>query len=80
MKLVYKLIVAMLGLYLIYEGYSTYTFTARSPDGSMGIYKFVHLFIPATDFHLHAYGVSFFLAGVLITLTPFIRIKRKRIN
>lgn len=78
MKQAFKLIAVMLGLYLIYEAYSIYTFTARSPNGSMGIRKFFdNLFIPATDFHLHAYGISFFLAGVLIALTPFIRIKRK---
>ena len=78
MKLAFKLLSVMLGLYLIYDGYSIYTFTARSPDGSLGISRFLdNLFIPATDFHLHAYGISFFLAGVLIVLTPFIRIKRK---
>lgn len=78
MKLAFKLLSVMLGLFLIYDGYSIYTFTARSPDGSMGIRRFLdNLFIPATDFHLHAYGISFFLAGVLIVLIPFIRIKRK---
>ncbi|MFD0589993.1 hypothetical protein ACFQZE_18590 [Paenibacillus sp. GCM10027627] len=76
MKKAFKLIAVVLGLYLIYEAYSIYTFTARSPDGSMGMHKF-NLFIPATDFHLQAYGISFFLAGALIALIPFIRIKRK---
>lgn len=78
MKHTFKFIAAIIGLYLIYEAYSIYTFTARSPDGSMGIRKiFDNLFIPATDFHLQAYGISFFIAGVLIALLPFIRIKRK---
>ncbi|NIK80569.1 hypothetical protein FHS15_005760 [Paenibacillus castaneae] len=40
MKLTFKLIAVLLGLYLIYEAYSIYTFTARSPNGSMGIRKF----------------------------------------
>ena len=78
MKLAFKLVSVMLGLYLIYDGYSIYTFTARSPDGSLGIRRFFdNLFIPATDFHLHAYGISFFLAGVLIALIPFIKKKKK---
>lgn len=78
LKLAFKLVSVMVGLYLVYDGYSIYTFTARSLDGGLGIRRFSdNLFIPATDFHLHAYGVSFFLAGVLIALTPFIRIKRK---
>lgn len=78
MKLIFKLIGLALGLYLMYEAYTIYTFTARSPDGGLGIRKFFdNLFIPATDFHLHTYGTSFFLVGVLIALAPFIRIRRK---
>ncbi|RIX59208.1 hypothetical protein D3P08_03360 [Paenibacillus nanensis] len=77
MKLAFKLLSVMLGLFLIYDGYSIYTFTARSPDGSMGIRRlFDNLFIPATDFHLHTYGISFFLVGVLFVLIPVIRIKQ----
>lgn len=65
----------------MYDGYTIYTFTARSPDGSLGIGRFLdNLFIPATDFHLHTYGIIFFLAGVLIAMTPFIRFKRKANN
>jgi hypothetical protein len=77
MKQIYRYLVLVIGMYLIYEGYSTFTFTARSYDGSMGITKFGTIFIPATDFHLHSYGVSFFLVGVLIALIPFIRFKRR---
>lgn len=78
MKQLYKYLVMIIGMYLMYEGFSTYTFTARSYDGSMGIAKFGSMFIlPATDFYLHSYGISFFLVGILIVLTPFIRFKRK---
>jgi len=78
MKRAFKLIAVILGLYLIYEAYTIYTFPARSPDGGLGLRKFFdNLFIPATDFHLHTYGISFFIAGVLIALAPFIRIRRK---
>lgn len=37
MKIALKILCIACGLYLFYEGYSTYTFSARSPDGNMGI-------------------------------------------
>lgn len=78
MKIIFKLAAAILGLYLMYEGFNTYTFTTRSSDGSMGIYTFVHLYIPATDFYLHTYGISFFLTGTIVTLIPFLGDRRMK--
>jgi len=75
MKIALKILCIACGLYLIYEGYSTYIFSARSPDGSMGIHKFgkFGFFLPATDYSLHLYGGIFMLLGGLLTITPLMR-------
>ncbi|OBZ11382.1 hypothetical protein [Bacillus sp. FJAT-26390] len=68
MKIFSRIILLIIGLYVIYQGYTIYTFSARS-NGSMGIRKFIWLFIPATDYHLHTYGIAFIVIGVIITIT-----------
>lgn len=72
MKLFSQVVLFLFGVYVIYQGYTTYTFSARSPDGSMGISKFIWLFIPATDFHLHTYGLIFIGIGILFIVASFI--------
>lgn len=72
LKLFSKALLFLVGAYVIYQGYTTYTFSARSPDGSMGISKFIWIFIPATNFHLHIYGLIFIGIGILIAIAPFI--------
>ncbi|WP_339203222.1 hypothetical protein MHH56_19145 [Paenibacillus sp. FSL K6-3182] len=58
----------IIGLYVAFQGYSTYTFSARSYDGSMGVYKFGY-FIPATDYHLHTTGVIFTCVGLVLIIS-----------
>jgi hypothetical protein len=80
LKLFGRVLLLLIAVYFMYQGYSTYTFSARSYDGSMGIYKFSWLFIPATDYHLHTYGTVFISIGLLIALTPLVlhRLSLKR--
>jgi len=72
MKKKWNLILMVIGLYVIYEGYTTYTFVARSEDGSMGVSKLLWFTIPLTDYHLHTYGLIFISIGILITLASFV--------
>lgn len=64
----------LLGLYIIYQGYTTLTFGARSDN--MGIKKF-GIFITATDGQLAFYGILFSIIGLIfIFFMPFILKKR----
>jgi hypothetical protein len=40
---------------MLFQGYTNYTFSARSVDGSMAINKFRWFVIPETNYHLHIY-------------------------
>ncbi len=68
----WRVLILLLGFYVTYQGFNTYTFGARSYDASVGIYKF-GIFIPATDYHLHTYGLIFMILGVIISIAIFIR-------
>lgn len=83
MNIFSKLLLLVIGMYVIFQGYTTYTFVARSEDGSMGINKLIWFSIPLTDYHLHTYGLMFICIGILITLSPLmlylLSIKRSKI-
>lgn len=72
----FVLISRLLGLYIIYQGYTTLTFGARSDN--MGIKK-LGIFITATDGQLAFYGILFSIIGLsFIFLIPYILKKRFR--
>lgn len=66
--------VRLIGLYIMYQGYTTLTFGARSSN--MGIRKF-GIFITATDIQLAFYGILFSIIGLsVVLLVPFLIKKR----
>lgn len=75
------LLIFVIGLYVASQGYSTYTFSARSSDGSMGINK-LGFFIPATDSHLHTTGTIFVCIGLALMIAAscmmYLILKKKR--
>ncbi|CAM4287508.1 DUF3955 domain-containing protein [Paenibacillus tarimensis] len=77
MKMLVKILCMLCGLYLIYEGVSTYIFSGRSPDGSMGEY-ILGFFLPATETALLLYGGAAVLLGIILMLLGFRRSNSSR--